>query len=253
MINKQLHTLYFSKLSTGFPCILQQFRQMRRGENPPAYPLLLKVNEEQYDKADLKIMVFGQETNSWEHKICSTVTPINQSLEIVEATTCGFMDYYQEFLEKWGINSPFWYSLKKIKGILSASLPDKTIEIVWNNIYKIGNKGKSANRPSKSIRDFENEHFNVIQAEVDILKPNVILFFTGPNYENRVKKIFPIISSAPLISNIKEKELSKYQLENCILAYRTYHPNHLQLNKKWGYVEAICNDLLKQYSIGYTK
>ena len=128
---------------------------MRRGENPPAYPLLLKVNEEQYDKADLKIMVFGQETNSWEHKICSTVTPINQSLEIVEATTCGFMDYYQEFLEKWGINSPFWYSLKKIKGILSASLPDKTIEIVWNNIYKIGNKGKSANRPSKS-------HFHIV-------------------------------------------------------------------------------------------
>ena len=246
MINEQLYALYSNKLNSGFPCVLQQLRQMRREDNPPAYPLLLKVDEERYNNADLKIMVFGQETNGWEHRVCSTVTPIDQSSEIIDATVKTFMDYYRVFLDGWGINSPFWHYMKKVKEILSASLPSETIEIVWNNIYKIGNKEKSRNRPVKSIRDFENEYFNVIQNEVNILKPDVIIFFTGPNYENRVKKIFPVVSSVPLIYSIRQEELSKFQLENNILAYRTYHPNYLQLNKKAEYIEYLCSDWLKQ-------
>lgn len=248
MINEKLYTLYSNKLKAGSPCVLQQLRQMRREENPPAYPLLLKVNEERYNKAELKVMVFGQETNGWEHQVCPIVTPIEQSSEIIDATLNGFMDYYREFLDGWGINSPFWHYLKKIQNTLSISLPNKTIEIVWNNIYKIGNKGKSKNKPVKSIRDFENAYFNVIQDEVDILRPDIIIFFTGPNYEERVKKIFPIISSIPLVSSIRQEGISRFQLENGVSAYRTYHPNYLQLNKKARYIEYFCNDLLEQYT-----
>lgn len=157
------------------------------------------------------------------------------------------MDYYRKFLDGWGINSPFWHYLKRIQSTLSVSLPDKTIEIVWNNIYKIGNKEKGKNRPVKLIRDFENEYFNLIREEIEILKPDVIIFLTGPNYENRVKKIFPIVSSIPLVSSIRQEELSKFQFENGVSAYRTSHPNYLQLSKKAKYIDFLCDDLLEQY------
>ncbi|RGP11882.1 hypothetical protein DXB27_20575 [Parabacteroides gordonii] len=220
---------------------------MRREGNPPAYPLLLKVNEERYNNADLKVMVFGQETNGWEHQVCPIVTPVEQSSEIIDITVKGFMDYYRKFLDGWGINSPFWHYLKRIQNTLSVSLPDKTIEIVWNNIYKIGNKEKGKNRPVKLIRDFENGYFNLIREEIEILKPDVIIFLTGPNYENRVKKIFPIVSSIPLVSSIRQEELSKFQFENGVSAYRTSHPNYLQLSKKAKYIDFLCDDLLEQY------
>lgn len=244
MINEELYTLYYNKLSKGCPCMLQLFRQMRREANAPSYPLFLKINEEQYCNADVKIIVFGQETNSWEHKICPTVTPVDQSIEIVDDTVKGFMDYYRNFFDSKDINSPFWQYIKKIKKILSSNLPNKTIEIVWNNIYKIGNKEKNRNRPVKSIRDFENTYFNVIQDEIDILKPDIILFFTGPDYDRRVIKIFPTICFKPFVPTIRQKELAKLQLENNISAYRTYHPNYLQLNKKEEFIRYICNDLL---------
>ncbi|WP_278622918.1 hypothetical protein [Parabacteroides gordonii] len=247
MINEKLYTLYYNRLNAGSPCVLQQLRQMRREGNPPAYPLLLKVNEERYNNADLKVMVFGQETNGWEHQVCPIVTPVEQSSEIIDITVKGFMDYYRKFLDGWGINSPFWHYLKRIQNTLSVSLPDKTIEIVWNNIYKIGNKEKGKNRPVKQIRDFENEYFNLIREEIEILKPDVIIFLTGPNYENRVKKIFPIVSSIPLVSSIRQEELSKFQFENGVSAYRTSHPNYLQLSKKAKYIDFLCDDLLEQY------
>lgn len=79
MINKQLKDLYTSKFQQGNPCILQLLREMRRGENPPAYPLLLKINEEKYNNADLKIMIMGQETDSWERQQKRPFTPIDQS------------------------------------------------------------------------------------------------------------------------------------------------------------------------------
>ena len=247
MINEKLYTLYYNRLNAGSPCVLQQLRQMRREGNPPAYPLLLKVNEKRYNNADLKVMVFGQETNGWEHQVCPIVTPVEQSSEIIDITVKGFMDYYRKFLDGWGINSPFWHYLKRIQSTLSVSLPDKTIEIVWNNIYKIGNKEKGKNRPVKLIRDFENEYFNLIREEIEILKPDVIILLTGPKNENRGKKIFPIVSSIPLVSSIRQEELSKFQFENGVSAYRTSHPNYLQLSKKAKYIDFLCDDLLEQY------
>lgn len=190
MINKLLKKLYISKFQQGNPCVLQQLREMRRGDNPPAYPLLLKVNEEKHNKADLKIMIIGQETDGWESQKVTTFTPIDQSSQIVESRVDDFMDAYRMYLDKWGKNSPFWHYIKDINNTINRQLPDKTIEIIWNNIYKIGNKEKGQNRPKDIIRAFENECFNVIEEEVNILKPDIIIFFTGPNYEKGLKRYF---------------------------------------------------------------
>ena len=244
-LNDQLKDLYITKFSEGTPCFLQQLREKRRVENKkerPAYPLLIKINEENYLKADLRIMIFGQETNSWEHKVHSDI-PINQSIDFVEQTVVTFMDHYGRFLNdkvnKKGKKSPFWNAHNKIV----KKLGDRNIEIVWNNIYKIGNKSKNHNRPHSNIRQMENASFDVISNEIEILKPDVLIFFTGPDYEARVNKKFQINGTFEVSSRIPSRELAKFSLENKIQSYRTYHPRYLQQKHKMDYLNLIINEL----------
>ena len=242
-INDQLRDLYISKFSEGTPCFLQQLREKRRLDNTkeqPAYPLLLKINEENYRNADLRIMIFGQETNSWEHEVSSELIPMNQSIDFTEQTVNAFMDYYRLFLNnkltQKGIKSPFWNAHNKIY----ENLTGRKVDIVWNNIYKIGNKLKDHNRPHESIRQMENASFDVISNEIEILKPDVLVFFTGPNYEARVNKKFHI-NETNEISGVPIRELAKISIANEILAYRTYHPGYLQ-RKETDYLKLIINE-----------
>jgi len=245
-INEQLKELYITKFSEGTPCFLQQLREKRRLDNKkerPAYPLLLKINEENYHNADLRIMTFGQETNSWEHEVNSELIPIDQSIDFIEETVVTFMDHYNRFLNdkltKKGKKSPFWNAHSKIL----KKLKNSKVEIVWNNIYKIGNKSKNHNKPHSNIRQMENASFDVISKEIEILKPDVLIFFTGPNYEKRVNKKFQINKMIEVSSDISKSELAKFFLENGILSYRTYHPNYLQRKKKMDYLKLITDEI----------
>jgi hypothetical protein len=251
MQNASLKELYSSKFSYGNPCFLHQLRENRRSsikEERPAYPLLIKIDEKKYQQSDFKIMIFGQETNSWERRQIKDFTPVENSHEIIENTIDLFMtqylDYFSEKIEHKGIASPFWNTLKKTNKVLKQSKPN--LYIIWNNIYKIGNISRNCNRPYESVRKFENLKFgNVIEEEINILKPDLLILFTGPQYEPRVKKILHIKDSKPLQESINVDELAYLNLEFGVRAYRTYHPNHLYRKKKTNYINLILNDVKK--------
>jgi len=246
-LNEKLRELYIAKLSAGDPCFLQRLREQRRNIDKsaqPAYPLLIKLNEEKnYEKADLRIMVFGQETNRWETKVSDIEIPIQESINYVNETVDTFMNFYDEFFNSTNLRSPFWNAFKIIRQEMNC-------EIVWNNIYKIGNRGKNLNRPHEKIRKFENDKFDVIQEEISILKPDVILFFTGRNYEARVNKKFAIGECAS-ISEYDNNQLAKLSISNGILAYRTYHPAYLTRQSKLKeYLKYIIADIKKERAEG---
>ncbi len=85
-INEDLKRLYINKFSSEEPCVLQQLRAKRcfnKENERPAYPLLLKVDERSLAQADLKIMIFGQETNTWETRVCDEVKNVEESKDII--------------------------------------------------------------------------------------------------------------------------------------------------------------------------
>ncbi|WP_010665266.1 uracil-DNA glycosylase family protein [Marinilabilia salmonicolor] len=245
-INNRLKDLYMNRFSTGEPCFLQILREKRRALNRnqhPAYPFLLKVNEEKDNNSKCKIIVFGQETNSWEHKVNDSIIPINRSSEFVAKTVDTFMDFYHDFMSlkvnKNGKKSPFWRTLTKINTEFEAS----HIEILWNNIYKLGNKQKRKNKPVKSIRELENKYFNVINEELEIIKPKYLIFLTGPNYESRLEKTIKVKKKWQVTPEIPIRELAKFKLVNGLTAYRTYHPNYLHYNKKNNHIDLIIKEI----------
>ena len=59
-MNTQLQRIYNEKWNT-FSIKLNEVLQDNLKENKPTNPLLLYINEEKYQNADIKIMIFGQE------------------------------------------------------------------------------------------------------------------------------------------------------------------------------------------------
>ena len=102
----------------------------------PTNPLLIKVrNEEDYASADIRLMVFGQETNNWYKQSNSIADVWEKYNELFNAGRC---------YKKGG---QFWNGVKRFEERISKKFPDKKIRFIWNNIVKIGKSNKKGMQP----------------------------------------------------------------------------------------------------------
>ena len=77
------------------------------------------------------------------------------------------------------------------------------------------------------------EAFNVLPAEIEIAKPDVVIFFTGHDYDETIEALFGRITKAT-IPEYSEKVLARIQDSNGRLpthSYRTYHPGYFIYGK----------------------
>ena len=197
----------------------------------PACPLLISIeDDDHYKSADIKLMIFGQETNSWH---------FSGSSESVKDA----QDSYDEFFNSgdcWGYGKAFWNGVKRFMTLLQNKYPEKRIQLVWNNLVKIG-KQDDKGFPEE-IYEIEREKFKVITKEIEILKPNIILFLSGPHYDEIILENFGQLEYKAL-TNYTERQLSKLEINNVDFAYRTYHPNFLWRNNIDEYFETILYDV----------
>ena len=180
-------------------------------------PLLLYLNdEEKYQNADLKIMFFGQETNTWEGELGG------KSIEELLHT-------YSEFFGKgkcFSYGGQFWNAVRDYVRSIKQMAPDKSVEFVWNNLIKVG-KADSKGKPGADLIEFQKKEFPVIKGEIEILKPDLIIFFTGPYYDQYIEAEWGNVTFTD-IHNWKKRELAEISHELLpVNAFRTYHPNYL--------------------------
>ena len=233
---QDLESLYASKIKLGLIDELKNLEALEKDERPPANPLFININEVEFRNATIRIMFFGQETNSWGNTIKATW---KNSQEL-------YKTFFYETMKQGKYNGSFWPSMRKLKSRLETNILNTKIEFVWNNIYKIGNQKQNLNCPTEKIRNIENKYFDIINEEINILKPNVLLFFTGPNYEYRLKEVFGQFIDIHLSPNIEKSRLARLNLSNNILDYRTYHPRPLRQKKIFDeYINLIIEDILK--------
>jgi len=217
-VNEQLRELY----ATHYGKLLQEFdgyENNRAGEKP-TNPLLIHIDdEERYQASDVKIMFFGQETYDWEG-------PCGKDIDHLLTT-------YKDFLgviRGGGYNSPFWNFVRGYVKSVQSKNPDKKVDYIWNNILKVG-RADAAGKPSSEIIKLQQDYFPVIKAEIEILQPDVAVFFTGPYYDEHIKQEFPDAEFVK-IQDMKERTIceihSAYLLAR---AFRTYHPGYLVRGK----------------------
>ena len=217
--NEQLRALYeihYENLKHELNDLME-----KQDGGKPTNPLLISIDdEERYQASDIKIMFFGQETNDWEN-ICG------REIDHLLAT-------YQDFLgatKKGSQSSHFWRMVRDYHKSVLDKNPGKKIDYIWNNILKVGLANKRG-KPSSDIVKLQQEYFPVIKAEIDILKPDIVIFFTGPYYDEHIKHEFPDVDFMK-ISGMKEREICEIHSSSLpTRAFRTYHPDHLVWGKK---------------------
>ena len=229
--------------------------EKKRGENK------LEVeekpeNEAWYTDADIRIMFFGQEPYMWEKWDEDMKTP-----DVVD-----LMYAYEKFLDDNYVphkNGGYFDQDKlrsrlfkfSINGILSClmeemekSYPGKTISMIWNNISKMSAITKSGGGPvDASVHEIEHEYFHVIPKEIEILKPNILIFFTGPGentYYRYIQENFTMDGEPLPLASLSVHDVTKLPIKEVELAYKTHHPNSTISDKAhWDNYHAILADI----------
>ena len=165
---------------------------------------------ESYHQSAVKLMIVGQETRGWAEEI-KALTTVRELMSFYSGFNLG---------EKYRA-SPFWQAAQQFHRSLNPKGPERSY--LWSNLIKVSQQKK---RPIPSIE--ENIcNLGLLQAEIEITRPSVVVFFTGPSYDNRLKSTFSGItfdSSSRRLSRLVHPQLPHH-------SYRTYHPNYLRRSK----------------------
>ena len=222
-----LYTNYFSKDKLKDEEILNFSR-----------PFLIDVNDD-YINSNNKVMIVGQETYTWYglyRDFLNENNGVKKSQEI-----------YKNFMlkNKANYNSPFWNFFNKLEENSNAIF-------IWNNVYKLETieylehidklgkkvgfsllfKNKNYQYLIEKIRLFQRD---ILIKEIEILKPNVIIFLTGHPYDslfmdkqfNNIENFYHDIDEAILLK-IDKWKFGRFENEYLpYKTYRTYHPNYL--------------------------
>lgn len=244
-LSEQLTSLYESKWD-------KLMQQLDKGQIKTQCPFVLSVqrngSENWYAGADIKVMFFGQEVHFWEKNedLGDTMRAYERFFEekYVEEGASGYFSQDEissgnRFM-RWGCNG----IMSGIRDILET-FPGRRAAFLWNNISKLST---SDGRPvSAAVHELEREYFHVIPQEIEILKPDILVFLTGPGYNkyyNYILENFTLDGEPQMLSGIPLDNLMKLPVQGCGLAYKTLHPGaHLSEAEHWKNYQAIIDDI----------
>lgn len=141
------------------------------------------------------------------------------------------MDEYKRFF--WDKNfyegyskSSFWQAFrffeKNIPNLLKENGIIQEPIFIWNNISKLG---LSNNRTgvSDTSRRLERDFFDVASDEFEIVKPDLVIFLTGPNRDSDIKYNFKTTHFNPALDNYPQRKMAIIRISD-VSALRLYHP-----------------------------
>ena len=193
------------------------------------------VDESWWTDADLKVMVFGQEPLNWPMPILDDGSQV-QSDDFVELYQRFYSDNYKgeyfltdsdnHLAKNKFFSMGFNGIMSGIKDfVLGEQYSDKKVAYLWNNISKLSVGGRKG--VDSGIHDLEKEYFHVIPQEIEILKPDVLIFLTGPGqntYYSYIQDNFNVKGSPIPLAGNDIDAVAKLDIEGISLAYKTYHP-----------------------------
>jgi hypothetical protein len=206
--------------------LLDNVEEYNKSQKDKSYcatlPLFLRSHD-WYENSEIKIMIFGQETNGWYEMYQHGKTIEEIRYKYAEFFISGYC--YNEYCRKY--RSHFWKGIKEIINLLEKKSTGKRIGNLWNNLVKMGYNGRGKNFPKKFYSELVKPHLNnLIAKEIEILKPDYIIFLTGPGYDWILKDVFGTLDKKK-VEGFLDRELCEIIIPNVKKSFRTYHPTYL--------------------------
>ena len=281
-LNDRLVNLYGSHLPALY-VEMEKIYSNNKLSIKPAAPLLLELSDEgefPYESGELKVMIFGRENNNWNDKgnrkdpsIYTDYGTYNFHLENSDDVLTEIRGKHADEngnplpldQELYGLTDIYWdycYNPKASKTPFTKrmiqfvkELEDKTgkkIGLVWNNLYKIGRGGEGTGNccgfSPQYIQTVERETFDVVKKEIEILRPDVIIFMTGTKVDNVIKEKLGITDEFKTIDP-ELPNLLKLRIQGVEYAVRTIHPSRKSNEEFSRYSNTIINDIKRHFKI----
>lgn len=158
----------------------------------------------------VSLMIVGRETTSWFGglpKIHRTTRA-----EYVAAS----MERHRQALEQRAGRSKFRQFYKKTSQTVEAAGGS----VAWHNLFALSFKNNSPVRCT-AIESISELSKKLLMAQIEILRPQALLFVTGPDYDTHIKAFFKgRISDSDVL---EKRRLWSFKIDG-IQCYRTNHP-----------------------------
>jgi hypothetical protein len=201
---------------------------------------LLVDPSKKYLGAKLRIAYYGQETNGW-----GGVYAGSDDLDLCLKSYHNFVNIAdgEDFNNYPG---QFWNAVRSFqRSFLDL---EQNSGFYWNNIIKAG-RAEGEGRPTESVMNWQRDWIANNAAELSILSPQIVIFFTGPNYDDMIKQSFADVQYKKF-DGFVTRELSLLQAPNLpYLTFRTYHPGYLYRYDFEGIKGAIFTHVKKHLGI----
>ena len=223
--------------------------------NKLSSPQIINVDapDGKYIAADFRILFVGQETKGW----------LNPYPENLQKLTAHKIPEYLKKLKDCYYDFNFGNRLngKKYNGIfrnytnkIISKLPDKKIGFLTTNLFKHDERQSRISSSKYDLLQFEN--CTLLQKEIQILDPHLIIFFTGHALDFLISEIIGNGITFNTIESINDqKKFVKITSKNHpIEMFRTYHPNYLnRVVNKQQFVNMGINHIIKSINLTYNK
>lgn len=185
-------------------------------------PFLINPWEEKYTKSRYKIMIIGKQTDGWTWEENTDIKPqvlIENSLQLYKD--------YKNASEDTGWM--FWRAFYQILSGLQENAD--RLSAIWGNLWKFDQYNYAEEKvfsPTPAFRDAIISNLNILQNEIEICKPDAVIFFTSKYFDYDLKRQLNGISFNSFNNDYSIDEFAKCT-HPCLpeKSYRTYHPDYL--------------------------
>lgn len=181
-----------------------------------------------YQQASIKVFIVGQEPGGWgfskQQAYYWGTSEWDYDADVLIQRVLGI---YKGFNLGNKHNSPFWTASRKLHRLINPSCPEDGF--MQSNLIAIDQDKK---RPDKELEESVCNAFPVLPLEINVAKPNALIFFTGPQYDGRLIKTFGGAEFEEIVSYNKKALARVIHDKLPCHCYRTYHPHYIYRSKQ---------------------
>lgn len=218
------HEAINAKLAARYLSILENAQLGSLYNEPNTFSgMFLPTVSEHYLAAQKKVLIVGKETRSWANAECVIKSCKAASVEGVTAA----MDRHRKFIQTPPTDSKFMQFYRAANIMLAGSTKYLPSSAIWSNLFCVSSSSKSPVGTS-SFQLVSELSRKLLEAQIEILKPDAIFFTTGTGYDKYLKAFFPARTDSQVIA---PRALWAFKI-NGVQCYRTSHPQWAS-GRKW--------------------